>query len=131
MRRSYLPGAPKEGAHLGYRTDASVRFRPTGQRTEVVCEISRRDEGETALFITRLAAAFVPYYPLRIAPELGAAVDEHDSKRTALLARLSAELPLGPRWTSALSADLARTPIALLEVRSLLRVSYLLDGGSH
>ena len=45
----------------------------------------------------------------------------------ALLLRGSAELPIGSRWTTALTVDVARTPIALEEVRGLLRLSYALD----
>lgn len=128
LRRSHVPGSDRaEDTYSGYRANVLLRWRPEVGRTELVGEVSRRDEADTTLLVARLGGAFEPYHPLRLALTLGAAVDENDGDRTALLARGSAELPIGSKWATALTVDVARTPIALSEVRALLRVSYALD----
>ncbi len=129
-RRAYLPGGVHDDTHYGHRVDAIVRYVPVPRETEFMAELSRRDEATTTLDIGRVGASFYVYRQLRVAPELGAALDEHSHKRTAILVRGSAELPFGAHWVTALTVDVARTPIALAEVRSLLRVTYRADSGA-
>jgi hypothetical protein len=127
VRHAYLPGNKQHDDAFGYRTDASVRVAPVPRGTDFVVELSRRDLAPTALLVARIAVSFAAYRALRVAPELGAAIDEHDTARSALLVRGAAELPIDAHWRTALTLDFARTPIALAEVRSMLRVSYVLD----
>lgn len=128
-RRAYLPGGQHDDVHFGHRADAILRYVPVPKEAEFIVELSRRDEATTTLDVGRVGASFRAYRRLRIAPEVGAAIDENAQKRTALLVRGSAELPFGSRWSSVLTVDLARTPVALAEVRSMLRVSYRFDSG--
>lgn len=127
LRHSYVPGGNDADTYWGYRANLLVRWRPVVGRTEFVGEVSRRNEADTTLMVGRLGAAFEPIHPLRLAATIGVAADEHDSERTALLLRGAAEMPFGSSWSTALTVDVARTPIALEEVRALLRLSYELD----
>jgi hypothetical protein len=131
LRHAYLPGNEHHDNDYGHRENALVRVAPYGGGTQLVLEVSRRQLGATALLITRAAASFPAYRTLRVAPELGAAFDEHDKNRNAVLARAAAELPIGLRWRTALTLDFARTPIALAEVRSMLRVTYSFETGAR
>ena len=76
-----------------------------------------------------LAASFEVLRRLHLSPQVGLAIDELDTSRTALLLRGAAEMPIAGAWHTGLTFDFARTPIALGEVRAMLQLTYRLDAG--
>jgi hypothetical protein len=127
-RRAQLPSAASDDADWGSRVQLALRVRPVVGH-DYVFELGRREVTGTRLTHARLGASFEVLRRLRLAPQVGLAIDELDSSRTALLLRGSAELPIAGAWHTGFVFDFARTPIALGEVRALLQLTYRPEPG--